>query len=138
MYLFAFGISSAIFYPDLQDALHDHDTVLAVSGGLAGVKNEGAVDSILQHIQNDAYYPDFINKITHLVFSIIKHHIFNDGNKRTSLALGIRFLQNNGYDDETVDRFVVEMEDVVVAVAENALDKAELQRVIEGILKGST
>jgi hypothetical protein len=29
------------------------------------------------------------------------------------------------------------MKDVVVAVAENTLDKAELQRMIEGILKGS-
>jgi death on curing protein len=74
-------------YPDLQDALHDHDTVLAVSGGLAGVKNDGEVDSILQHIQNDDYYPDFISKLTHLVFSISKHHAFNDGNKRTNIAL---------------------------------------------------
>jgi hypothetical protein len=40
-------------------------------------------------------------------------------------------------DDETVDRFVVEMEDVVVAVAKNALDKEGLQRVIEEIMKGS-
>lgn len=127
-----------ITYPDVEDALQIHEIVLEESGGgLAGVKNEGAIESILHHIQNDDYYPDFFSKLTHLVFSIIKHHAFNDGNKRTSIALGILFMVYNGY-EAARDDFTVRMEDVVVAVAENAIDKAGLQRVIEDILKGST
>lgn len=92
------------------------------------------MESILHHIQTDAYYPDFVSKLTHLVFSVIKHHAFNDGNKRTSLALGTRFLQQNGYDDAVVEAFFVRMEDVVVAVADNTLDKTGLQQVIQNIL----
>ena len=34
---------------------------------------------ILDHIQNDDYYPDFVDKLTHLFFCSNKFHCFNDG-----------------------------------------------------------
>lgn len=123
-----------IRYISLKKALAAHAEVLDASGGLEGVKNQGAVESILMHIRNDTYYPTFEEKMTHLVFSIIKHHPFNDGNKRTSIALGALFLIRNRYPDEVIARFIVVLEDVVVAVADNAIDKHALQRIISGLL----
>ena len=73
------------------------------------------------------------DKITHLVFSINKNHAFNDGNKRSSLALGAYFLELNGF-DYVVKRFVKEMENIAVWVADNLIDKDLLYEIICSVL----
>lgn len=120
-------------YLNLADALYMHQAILLHSGGLQGVKNEGLVESALELIRNDDYYFTFEAKLTHLMFSIIKNHAFNDGNKRTSISLGGLFLIVNGY-DYCLKIFIQVMEDVVVAVAENAVDKAKLEHIITEII----
>jgi death-on-curing protein len=120
-------------YFDINYALSTHTFVITNSGGLSGVKNKGYVESILQNIQNDEYYPEFTDKLNHLVFSIIKIHAFNDGNKRSSIALGAYFLEINGY-DFAVKHFMREMENIVVWVAENKISKELLKDLIESIL----
>ncbi|MFM7468267.1 MAG: type II toxin-antitoxin system death-on-curing family toxin [Vampirovibrionales bacterium] len=79
------------YYFELKQAIHLHSLIITHSGGLPGVKEEGLLDSTLQHMKNDSYYPDFLDKLTHLVFSINKNHAFNDGNKRASIALSALF-----------------------------------------------
>ncbi|QXW29128.1 type II toxin-antitoxin system death-on-curing family toxin [Aeromonas sanarellii] len=108
-------------YFDAQHALGVHDWIIENSGGLAGVKDLGQLESVLQHIQNDDYYPSFDTKLTHLIFGINKFHAFNDGNKRSSLTLGAYFLTLNGY-DYCVPQFVIQMENIVVALAEGTID----------------
>ena len=93
------------------------------------MKDLGQLESVLQHIQNDDYYPTFDAKLTHLIFGINKFHAFNDGNKRSSLTLGAYFLMLNGY-DYCVPQYVIQMENIVVAVAEGAINKDLLQRVV--------
>ncbi|KDE38453.1 hypothetical protein ADINL_2908 [Nitrincola lacisaponensis] len=73
------------------------------------------------------------DKLTHLVFSINKNHAFNDGNKRSSLALGAYFLELNGF-DYVVKRFVKEMENIAVWVADNVIDKDLLHRIICSVI----
>lgn len=87
----------------------------------------------MTHIQNDDYYPDFIDKLTQLVFAVNKGHCFNDGNKRTSISLGAFFLEVNGL-DILVSKFIIEMENIAVAVADNLIDKALLAEIIGSIL----
>ncbi len=81
------------FYFTISYAIKTHDKIIEISGGLTGIKDLGNLESPLSHIQNDDYYPDLEDKITHLVFSINKNHAFTDGNKRTSIALGGFFLE---------------------------------------------
>lgn len=69
----------AIFYFDLAHAIRVHDQIIELSGGLPGTKDAGQIDSVLEHIQNDDYYPDLQDKLTHLVFAVAKFHCFNDG-----------------------------------------------------------
>lgn len=120
-------------YFDIDYALKTHALVIQKSGGLPGVKNAGSIESVLTHIQNDEYYPDFIDKITHLVHSVIKIHAFNDGNKRASIALSSFFLELNGH-DFCVRKYQNEMENIVVWVAENKINKFLLHDLIESIL----
>lgn len=128
---FAPGIH--FFYFDVARAIKVHDWIIEHSGGLAGTKDIGQLESPLEHIQNDLYYPEIEDKLTHLVFSINKNHAFNDGNKRSSLALGAYFLELNGF-DYVVKHFVKEMENIAVWVADNVINKELLHQIIVSVL----
>lgn len=121
-------------YFDVQHAVDVHDWIIEKSGGLPGLKDLGQLESVLQHIQNDDYYPTFVAKLTHLIFGINKFHAFNDGNKRSSLTLGAYFLTLNGY-DYCIPQFVLQMENIVVAVAESSVNKNLLQRVVVSLIE---
>jgi len=127
-------MDSMILYFDTTHAVAVHDWIIDQTGGSAGILDLGRLDSALQHIQNDDYYPTFEEKLTHLVFAINKFHAFNDGNKRSSLTLGAYFLTINGY-DYCVPKFVIEMENIVVAVADNQISKPLLQRLITSLIE---
>jgi len=122
-----------LIYFDSNYVVTIHDKILDISGGISGVKNIGNIDSPLNHIQNDDYYPTFEEKLTHLVFCLNKFHGFNDGNKRASIGIGAFFLEVNGL-DSIVDKFIIEMENIAVAVADNVVDKDLLYEIICSIL----
>ena len=121
------------FYFDVVHAIDVHDWIIEHSGGLTGTKNIGQLESVLEHIQNDLYYPSFIEKLNHLVFAINKFHAFNDGNKRSSIVLGSYFLEINGY-DYCVQDFVIKMENITVWLAENKISKELLMKLISCII----
>lgn len=123
-----------VVYFDVPHALQVHDWIIEKSGGLSGVHVGGAdkLDSVLEHIQNDDYYPTFEDKLVHLLYSVNKLHAFLDGNKRSSLVLAAYFLELNGY-DYCVKRFVLEMENIVVWMAENKISKELLKKLVMSI-----
>ena len=123
----------ALNYFTSEYAIKIHDKVIQISGGRAGTKDYGNIDSPLTHIQNDVYYPSFEEKLTHLIFSFNKFHAFTDGNKRTSIALGAFFLEVNGL-DVFVDKFIIEMENIAVTVADNIINKDLLLEIINSII----
>jgi len=59
--------------------------------------------------------------------------LFNDGNKRSSLVLGAYFLELNGY-DYCISRFILEMENIVVWLADNKIDDNLLLDIILSII----
>lgn len=122
-----------IFYFDVSHAIEVHDEIIQKSGGLLGVKDIGNLESILEHIQNDQYYPTLKDKLTHLCFSINKNHAFTDGNKRSSIALSAFFMGLNGFNFR-VRRFIREMENIAVDVADNRIDKSLLHEIICDLL----
>ena len=121
-------------YFDAKHAVAVHDWIIDKTGGLAGIKDLGQLESVLQHIQNDDYYPTFDAKLMHLIFGINKFHAFNDGNKRSSLTLGAYFLTLNGY-DYCVPQFMLQMENIVVALAEGSISKDLLHRVTISLIQ---
>ena len=58
---------------------------------------------------------------------------FNDGNKRFSIVLAAFFLQINGY-DFMVSKFINEMENIVLHVADNRIDKELLFEIIIALI----
>ncbi len=114
-------------------AIKIHDKIIEISGGRSGIKDYGNIDSPLTHIQNDDYYPTFEDKLTHLIFSFNKFHAFNDGNIRTSIAMGAFFLEVNGL-GFFVDKFIIEMENIAVTVADNIIEKELLSEIIVSLI----
>lgn len=126
-------MAEKFLYFGTKDAVEKHDWIIENSGGSPGVRDLGLLESPLQHIQNDLYYPTFHEKLTHLVFSVNKSHAFLDGNKRSCIALGTYFLELNGY-SFLVQKFAIEMENIVVWVAEGKISKDLLCELIESLI----
>ncbi len=123
----------AFVYFTIQYAIVVHDDIIERTGGLLGFINLGLLESVVGHITNDFYYPCIEDKVTHLLYSIIKNHSFKDGNKRSSIALTSYFLEINqlGF---LIDKYIKTMENIVVNVAENQIDKDLLLEIVTSII----
>jgi death-on-curing protein len=120
-------------YFDIEHAIAVHDHIIERSGGLHGIRDQGVLESVLDHIQNDGYYPSFESKLTHLFFSVNKLHAFTDGNKRSGILLSAFFLEINGF-EHCIKLFVQEMENIAVWVADGAVSKDLLQKIIHDLV----
>ena len=126
-------MSNKFVYFDIYHAVEVHDWIIEQSGGLSGNSNLGLLESVLENIQNDLYYPEIQDKLTHLVFAINKFHAFVDANKRSSIALGAYFLEINGY-GFLISKFVLEMENIAVWLAEGKISKDLLRELVESLI----
>lgn len=126
----------AIRYLTIQQAIETHAlTVEKSGGGTLGVLEIDKLESVLDHIQNDDYYPTFQDKLTHLFFCACKFHCFQDGNKRIAITLCAQMLLFNGY-LFCVDHFIREAENISYHVAAGSISKELLGRWIRAILGG--
>lgn len=120
----------ALIYITLDQAIETHARTVEVSGGgTLGQLDLGILDSVLQNIQSDEYYPTFEEKLTHLFFSACKFHCFQDGNKRIAITLSAQLLLLNGY-MYCAGSFLQEMENISYHVAAGNIDKYLLQEII--------
>ena len=126
---------SDLVYITLEQAVETHCKTVEVSGGgETGAMDLGPLDSVLEHIQNDLYYPAFEDKLTHLFFCANKFHCFRDGNKRIAISLGAQFLLLNGY-VFVASRFMREMENISYHVANGNIDKDFLKEIICAVIE---
>ncbi|MBC8430343.1 MAG: Fic family protein [Desulfobacterales bacterium] len=126
----------AFIYLTLEQAVEVHRKTVEVSGGGAlGHLELGKLESVLQHMQNDEYYPTFEDKLTHLFFSACKFHSFQDGNKRIAITLCAQMLLLNGY-LYCSGHFIREMENISYHVAAGNIDKDLLNEIISAVISG--
>lgn len=125
-----------IIYISNEQAIDIHKKTIEYSGGGDyGIINIGYLESALEHIQNDDYYPTFEHKLVHLIWSINRNHSFSDGNKRLSITLGAQFLLLNGY-MFCVKRFMEEMENISYHLAAGRIEKELLHKLVHSFLDG--
>ena len=126
-----------LHYITLEEATEIHKKTIENSGGGAtGHFDLGRLDSVLQNIQNDDYYPDYVDKLTHLFFCTCKFHCFEDGNKRLAITLSAQFLLSNGY-MAIASSFFKNMENISYHVAAGKIDKELLRRIMDSILNST-
>ena len=122
-------------YLSFDEAIILHSDIMVEMGGLQGFDSSrvGYLESALEHIKNDDFYPNFLDKLTHLVFSCVKFHPFLDGNKRTAIYLAKAFIKLNAPEILPND-FYERLENVVVGVASDEIDKDSLKAILTNIL----
>ncbi len=130
-------MNDGIIYLTLEQAKIIHNKTIQYSGGGTYEALEtGKLDSVLQHIQNDDYYPTFVDKLTHLFFCTCQFHCFKDGNKRLAITLSTQFLLFNGYMG-IAKNFMAITENVSYHVAAGKIDKKLLHRILAAIMDGT-
>ena len=118
-----------IQYISYDEALTVYQKTIEKSGGgFSGIRDKGGIESVLYFVQNDLYYPDFVSKLSYLVFRFCSEHFFNDGNKRIALTLGVYFLHKNGHYWAAV-QFMQRMEAIVYHIAASNIDDELLLRI---------
>ena len=126
----------SIVYLTVEQAVEVHRKTVEISGGGAlGSLDLGKLRSVLQHMQNDDYYPTFEDKLTHLFHSACKFHCFQDGNKRIAITLCAQMLLLNGY-LYCSGHFIREMENISYHVAAGNINKELLHEIISAVING--
>ncbi len=107
-----------MIYLELDDVLDLHDRVIQQSGGSAGVRDLGGLQSALAQPRmtfgGADLYPTLAEKAAALGFSLVCNHPFVDGNKRIGHAAMETFLVLNGYE---LTAGVDEQEAIILDVA---------------------
>ena len=93
-----------------EECLAIHEMMLAQHGGLAGVRDEGLLESALSKPRNLFAYakPGLVEMAASYAAGIILNHPFLDGNKRAGFMVAAVFLEVNGYVLTASEESVVE------------------------------
>ncbi len=123
-----------IYFKSIDDIIAIHKkTIEASGGGMDGIINLNSLDCAIEQIQNDDYYPEFSDKLTHLFWVANKSHGFQDGNKRIAITTCSMFLLMNGYMSIVKD-FMFRMETISYHVAAGNIDRDLLHQIITSLL----
>lgn len=96
--------------------LHDH--LIQESGGAAGLRDAGMLQSALaapfQSFDGKEAYPSLQQKAARMAYGLVQNHPFVDGNKRIGAHVMLVFLALNGVELEYTQR---ELSDLFLGVA---------------------
>ncbi len=109
-----------------RDALALHNRLLALDGGLPGVRDAGLLQSALARPRQLHAYgdkPDVIDMAAAYTAGIIRNHPFIDGNKRTGFLVGVLFLELNGHDFTATEESAGQ---AILSLAAGTLDEPAL------------
>ncbi|MFQ4139838.1 type II toxin-antitoxin system death-on-curing family toxin [Nodosilinea sp. PGN35] len=125
-----------IRYLTLDEVMSLHRQILKQSGGAAGVRDLGSLESAIAQpmmtFGGEDLYPTLVDKAAALGFSLVMNHPFIDGNKRTGHAAMETFLVMN---DLEIFASVDEQELVILSLAAGSLDREELTKWLESRVK---
>jgi death-on-curing protein len=116
---------------EVGDIVYFQRLLINEHGGLHGIRDEGALESTLARPQQLLNYEPNVSMVEMAAsygFGFAKNHLFNDGNKRVSLACIDIFLQINGL------QLIAKEEDAVLTIRDLAaglLDEPGLSDWIE-------
>lgn len=110
-----------------------HWLMIAETGGLDGVRDEGLLDSAVnapfQTFEGEPLYKTLEAKAARLGYSLVNDHPFVDGNKRTGMMAMLLFLEINGIPKDCSDEEIVR---VGLALADGSMEyKALLDWIVE-------
>ena len=109
---------------DERDVLAVHDRLLALHGGLSGLRDRGLLESALARPRQHYSYAkgiDIVELAALYTIGIVQNHSFVDGNKRAGFLAGVLFLELNGFDFTANESEVIQS---VLGLAAGDIDEA--------------
>ena len=104
-----------------------HEELITETGGAAGIRDEGLLDSALaapfQSFEGHTPYPSLQQKAARLGYGLVKDHPFVDGNKRIGAHAMLVFLALNGIE---MDYTQEELSDTFLSLAAGKIGFEEL------------
>jgi death-on-curing protein len=112
-----------------------HQILIEATGGLNGVRDEGALDSSLsspfQTFGGAELYPSVIAKIARITYNLVCNHPFVDGNKRIGVYAMAALLELNGIGVDFADEDIIR---IGMEIANGQMsDKQLLNLIVERI-----
>lgn len=116
-----------------EQVLMLHERLIEATGGSAGIRDEGMLDSALsnpfQSFGGEELYPSIQAKAAQLCFGLVKNHSMVDGNKRLGTHVMLVFLALNGYELSYSQQ---ELSDTILALASG---KIGAEDILQWIIK---
>ena len=126
-----------MWLPDYKFVVELNADLIAATGGIVGVRDKSllhsAIEGVNQTMFGEELYPTLVDKVAHIGYSIIKNHVFSDGNKRTGTMIMLITLEMN---DETLnDKLINQLEPFITRLAAGSKTLEDLKHVIREITK---
>jgi len=111
-----------------QEVLYIQQRLIEEFGGIAGLRDEGALESALAAAENRAYYEQASVAICAATYAyhLTQSHAFMDGNKRIAAAVAEIFLELNGAQLKATNQEVV---DLFIKIASAELTRDEVEKI---------
>ena len=118
-------------FPDKLDVLAVHASLISETGGSAGLRDEGLLESALAAAENRHYYEaaDMVTCAATYAYHLTQAHAFIDGNKRIAAAITEAFLETNGGQLMMTNEEVVQL---FLDIASGVLNRDEAERWLRG------
>jgi death-on-curing protein len=115
-------------FPDKLDVLTAHARLIAETGGSAGLRDEGLLESALAAAENRHGYEgaDLATCAATYAYHLTQAHAFIDGNKRVAAAVTETFLESNGSQLAMTDAELVRL---FLDIAAGLLSRDEVERL---------
>jgi len=114
-------------YLTLGEVVELHRAIIEKTGGMAGIRDLGALDSALAQpaatFDGVDLHPSMADKAAALCFSLVRNHPFLDGNKRVGHAAMETFLVLNGSE---IEASIDEQERLMLDIAAGRLGRNEV------------
>ena len=117
--------------PDKLDVLAVHASLISETGGSAGLRDEGLLESALAAAENRHYYEaaELVTCAATYAYHLTQAHAFIDGNKRIAAAITETFLETNGGQLMMTNEEVVQL---FLEIASGVLNRDEVERWLRG------
>ena len=106
-------------------ALHDH--LITETGGQAGLRDEGLLESALAApfaaFGSEELYPTLVQKAARLGYGLVRNHAFVDGNKRIAAHAMLTVLALNGVEPRYTQQ---ELSDIFLKLAAGEAEYEDL------------
>ena len=99
--------------PSVDLIIKLHEMLIEKSGGSKGIRDlgllESSINSPFQTFGGAELYPDDLDKIINISYSLVKNHSFIDGNKRIVVLVLTVLLKENSYKVDWKDEYLIKL-----------------------------